>query len=49
MTKTFYKLLDNEGKHLQTYDHPVKAEFAADHYFKVTGVKPRIVQITKVR
>ena len=49
MTKTFYKLVDQDGKHLQTYDHPVKAEFASDNYFKVTGVKPTTIVIKKVR
>jgi hypothetical protein len=45
MTKYFYKLLDNEGNHLQTYDHPVKAEKAADHYWMVKGEYPQIIKI----
>lgn len=49
MTKTFYKLIDQDGKHLMTYDHPVKAESAADAYFKHTGVMPRIIELKKVR
>jgi hypothetical protein len=45
--KTFWKLIDSEGKHLQTYNHPVKAEHAADCYFKATGVMPTIIVIKK--
>ena len=38
-----------DDKRLAEYDHPIKAEHAADHYFKVKGIMPEIVELTIVR
>lgn len=45
MTKMYYRLVDAVGKVISDYDHPVRAESAADYYFKTTGYMPKIIKI----